>query len=71
MKAFRTETPKPFEPVTLVLESQQEIDAIFNYLNHFKFLAVNKLPQNTYEALKPFRSHRCDEMWKALDALLK
>jgi hypothetical protein len=54
MKAHRDEAPRPFIPVTLTLESQAEVDAVFVLLNHTRLSDVLKLGE-AYKALVPFR----------------
>jgi hypothetical protein len=45
MKAHQEpEPPKPFRPVTLVLETQEELDAVYALLNHSTLRKAVGLP---------------------------
>jgi hypothetical protein len=58
MKAHRNEVPKPFEPVTLILESQNEVDACMALFNSGSVCEAVGLERNVYQTLLPYRSHK-------------
>lgn len=53
MKASRQEPP--FVPVTLVLETQAEVDALFTLLNHSVISSAVGLDNEEYKALQRLR----------------
>lgn len=57
MKANRTNPPEKFVPVTLTLESQKEVDALFAVINHTDLSTAIGL-SGTYKILQPYKS--CD-----------
>jgi hypothetical protein len=67
MKADRKNTPPVFKPVTLLLESQAEVDAIFSFLNHTDLVSAVDLPEDAFESLEPFRNEEnCNKLHSAL-----
>ena len=54
MKGTRAEAPKVFQPVTLTLETQAEVDAIFTLINHSDTRRVSGLERGAYEALEKY-----------------
>lgn len=55
MKACREDTY--FKPVTLTLESQAEVDAIYTVLNHTQLCEALELGEGDFEWLEPFKSN--------------
>lgn len=55
MKAHR-EPPK-FTPVTLVLETQEEVDAIYALLNDYRITKCLPFPHKAFALLEPFKSN--------------
>jgi len=72
MKATRNPPPAKFVPVTLVLETQAEVDAIFSVLNHCTVCLAIGTDNNEWETLRPFidRDH-AEKLHDALNALIK
>jgi hypothetical protein len=52
MKVIKTEK---FEPVQIVLETQEEVDKLFAIINHSRIADAVDLP-NAWELLRPYRS---------------
>lgn len=69
MKACRVDTL--FRPVTLTLESQAEVDAVFAVLNHTQVCEALGIGENDFAALEPFRSMGYDALHCKLTALFK
>lgn len=69
MKACRVDTT--FRPVTLTLESQAEVDAIYTMLNHPKLCETLGLGKSDYKSLEPLDSHAYPELYHKLCALMK
>ncbi len=72
MKAHR-ETPKPeFIPVTLILESQEEVDGVYALLNHLRVNDAAKLPYHAFKKLLPFvNQDNAAFLHSQIDALIK
>ncbi len=69
MKASREET---FRPVTLILETQEEVDALFSFLNNNKLTSSVGLDYESYEALEPFANYQAvDALSNKLQKVLK
>lgn len=69
MKAHREEK---FTPVTLVLESQAEVDALFSLINHNSLTKAVGLTVTDYEALEPFvNRENCMELHLKLCDIIK
>jgi len=62
-----------FKPVTLVLESQAEVDAIYAILNHISISkAIGLGDLNPSEILGTFPNEdNCNELHRILDRLIK
>lgn len=67
MKAHRENT---FIPVTLILETQAEVDGIFALMNHTNVSAAAGLPEDAYEALQPFKRGNYVTLHENLDKLI-
>lgn len=72
MKAHQESEPsKPFRPVTLVLETQQEVDAVYSLLNHVDLREAVGLPLDRKTPLREFRDcNRTNNYHEALRSLL-
>lgn len=75
MKAERKNPPPPsFIPVTLTLETQGEVDAVFSFLNHCTLCKAVGLPSedSCWKALAPFRNDaNCDKIHDAISKTIK
>ena len=65
MKAERT-AQKPFEPVCLILETQNEVDAIYAVLNYLKLCESVGLLSDDWKALEPYRSCNWEKRYESL-----
>jgi len=73
MKSERKPPPK-FHPVTLILESQAEVDAVFAFLNHNELCKTADLPGGGEEfmALLPYKNDsHCAALHAAICRLMK
>ena len=69
MKAKRIPpAPVLFNPVTLILETQAEVDALYAFFNHYQLCAAAGLTNDEgFEALLPYRDKlKCDALHIAL-----
>lgn len=60
-----------FIPVTLTLESQGEVDAIFSLLNHPRITNAVNLTTSAYKVLQPFVSSERDSLHVNLCKIIK
>ncbi len=70
MKAFRTETPKPFQKVTIELETQEEVDGMLALLAHSTISNCIGL-YDQYRELKPFSSPAYSQMIDDIEKAIK
>ena len=67
MKATRNKPIPAFEPVTLILETQEEVDAIYAVLNHVSFSQCIGIGDADQSILTPYADvHHCDSLHKAI-----
>lgn len=61
-----------FCPVTLTLESQAEVDAIYAVLNYTTLCEALGIGEGDFESLEPFKNHiRAGELHAKLKILIK
>ena len=68
MRAFRAK-PEKFEPVTLILETQEEVDKLFAMGNHVQFSEAMKIT-SLRSLLAPYRS-ACNGYYEYHDIICK
>lgn len=62
MKAHHTKTSEPpFQSVSLILETQQEVDGLYDILNHRAITKQLGFDDNSFEALLPFTENEHPE----------
>ena len=73
MKAsLLTSLPPPFTPVSLVLESQHEVDAFYAFLNHPRMTRATGLPSTDYKALQPYVNRKnSGDIYSRIEAALR
>lgn len=60
-----------FVPVSLVLETQAEVDAIFAVLNHTRLCDLLKLDCSDFQVLDPFKTKQADRLHEAINKALQ
>lgn len=70
MKAYRTGIKPKFEPVTLVLETQEEVDRLYAVFNHFELANILQTTAIT-NPLKTFKTNYYRETLSKLCDLIK
>jgi hypothetical protein len=58
-----------FKPVTLTLETQAEVDAIFAVLNNSSVRQALEFEQDTYKVLHPYSTANYNKFHQALNEL--
>ena len=69
MKATQEPAVPAFRPITLTLETQAEVDAIFAVLNHRRYAKALGMDAQ-YMALSPYKSAKYSEFHTALAEML-
>lgn len=64
-----TSDKTPFVPVTIILESQHEVDAIFALLDHFIVSSTVGLP-NEWEKLDEYKSSEYKSIFDRLNSAI-
>jgi hypothetical protein len=70
MKAHREEIVPSFKPVTLILESQEEVDGLYAFFNH-GISDVVGFGDDSFKVLKPFRSDKGEDMHEEIQAYIR
>lgn len=55
-----------FKPVTLILETQAEVDSLFALFNHHTVTKAVELDYQCYQSLLPFKSDDTERLHKNL-----
>jgi len=57
MKSHQEKVEPEFQPVTITLETQHEVNALHALLNHTGVVNAVDLPFEVYNVTKPYRDH--------------
>jgi len=76
---INTQTPPTFKPVTITLETREEVQAIYCLFNHVSIndnflIRYGKFPENVWEQLKnasPDGTDDCRDMFQKLEDLVR
>ncbi len=68
MKAKRESS---FSPVTVILENQEEVNAMYALFNHSKVTRAVEISDSSYEHVKPFIDSDGLSAWSALNSAIK
>lgn len=66
------ESKKSFAPITIVLENQEEIDAVYSLFNHRALIeTLSPILDGWQEKLQPFRSVNYSKNHKKVDEVIR